>query len=283
MSVRARNAIRRRVGRYARPAAWTAVALMLVLAVSAEAQDDATRLDPSTATSLFREANAAYAEGRYEEAAETYQAIVEGGVRNADVQYNLGNALWKSGETGPAVLAYERALRLDPGHRDALANLEFVRENLVDRQTAAVEGPLGETVERAYLSMDIETVAVLASVLYALAAAAVVGGLLRGVFPPWLVRLTVVLAILSAAATIFALYRTASDVRARQAVVMAREVGVRTGPGQDFVLEFRLHEGTRVVVRETRDEWSRIAISGTDLAGWLPASAVERIERTETP
>ncbi|MBD3367734.1 MAG: tetratricopeptide repeat protein [Candidatus Eisenbacteria bacterium] len=279
MLTRGDKARRRRAS--APPGAWPTLAVLslLVLCALPLCAQEATpeRLDPSSATTLFREANAAYADGRYREAAETYRAIVEGGVRNADVQYNLGNALWKSGEVGPAVLAYERALRLDPGHRDALANLEFVRENLVDRQTAAVEGPLGETVERAYRSIDLETVAVLASLLYVLAAAAVVIGLVRGAFPPYLVRFAVVAAVLLVAAASFAFYRSSSDDRGRRAIIMVREVGVRTGPGRDFVLEFRLHEGTRVVVRETRDDWSRIAITGTDLAGWLPADSVEGI------
>jgi tetratricopeptide (TPR) repeat protein len=253
--------------------------LLLLAAAPAGAQRDGgpERLDPSTATTLFREANAAYADGRYEEAASVYRSILEGGVRNADVQYNLGNALWKAGRPGPAVLAYERALDIDPGHRDALANLEYVRENLVDRQTTAVEGTLGEAVDRAYRMIDTETIAVLASALYALAAAAVVVGLIRGAFPRFLVRLAVSAAVVAVVAGGFAVYRATAERRVREAVVMAGEVAVRTGPGQDFVLEFRLHEGTKVVVRETREGWSRIAITGTDLAGWLPASSIERI------
>ena len=237
----------------------------------------AERLDPSSATTLFREANAAYADGRYDEAASMYEAIVRGGVKNADVHYNLGNAHWKSGRVGPTVLAYERALLLDPGHRDAIANLDYVRENLVDRQTAAIEGPLGETVDRVYRGVDIETVAIIASFLYVVASIAVVLGLVRGAFPAWLVRTAVVAAVLAVAATAFVVYREVGEGRAQDAVIMAREVGVRTGPGQDFVLEFRLHEGTRVVVREVRGDWARIAINGTDLAGWLPASTAERI------
>jgi tetratricopeptide (TPR) repeat protein len=255
----------------------TRTALLSLAFLAAFAAQAFGALDPSEATSLFHEGNAAYADGRYRDAADIYQRITESGFRNADVYYNLGNALWKSGDVGPAVVAYERSLRIEPGHTDALANLDFARENLVDRRTGAADGPLGETVERAYRRVTTGSVALAASILYIIAAAAVVLGLLRGAFQPFLVRTAVVAAVLSVALTAFAVYRAAGEDATPEAVVMTAEVGVRTGPGQDFVLEFRLHEGTKVLVRETRGEWSRIAVGGTDLTGWLPSAVVERI------
>lgn len=48
------------------------------------------------------------------------------GVDGADAQYNLGNALAKAGQYPQAVAAYDRALRLQPGMEDALANKRAV-------------------------------------------------------------------------------------------------------------------------------------------------------------
>ena len=79
----------------------------------------------------FEQANIAYAEGRYEEAATGYEALLAEGP-NATLYYNLGNACFKQGELAQAILNYERALRLQPNHKDAQYNLKFAQSRITD-------------------------------------------------------------------------------------------------------------------------------------------------------
>jgi hypothetical protein len=237
---------------------------------------DVPEIGPVEATNLFREANALYADGDYGPAAEVYEVILAGGFRNADVYYNLANARYKSGELGQAVLGYERALRLEPGHEDAWANLEFVRSQLADRQ-APVGGPLSQAADRFFTGGAPNGLAVAASALYFFALALVVFGVLRRFFPPWLTRTVIVVAVVLVAAVGTLGFRVGRAGRVREAVIVALDVSVRTGPGNDFVLEFRLHEGTKVRVREARESWTRVSVEGTDLEGWLPEEAIEEI------
>ena len=53
-------------------------------------------------------------------------------IRNADLYVNLGNAALGAERLGPAVLAYRRALALDPNHHRAEQNLEHARTLLPD-------------------------------------------------------------------------------------------------------------------------------------------------------
>jgi len=260
------------------------VAAALGAAPAACAQQPATGLltgvagDPEAATRVFERANALYAGGSYDEAAALYDEIAAGGFENADVYYNLGNACFKSGRVGRAVLAYERALRLEPGHEDAATNLAFVRERLADRQTTAAESAVGEALDRAYRRLPSTTLAVVASVAYFGLALAFVIGILRGGFGPWTARAAWMLGVVllvTAAATAVKVHAARSS---REAVVLEREVAARTGPGDDFVIEFKLHEGTTVRLREVRGEWVRASVAGTDLEGWLPGAAVEAVE-----
>lgn len=237
---------------------------------------DVPEIGPAEATNLFREANALYAEGDYGPAAEVYEVILAGGFRNADVYYNLANARYKSGESGQAVLGYERALRLEPAHEDARANLEFVKSQLADRQVP-VGGPLSQATDRFFTGGAPNGLAVAASILYFFAIALVVFGVLRRFFPPWLTRTVIVVAIVLVAAVGTLGFRIGRAGRVSEAVIVALDVPVRTGPGDDFVLEFRLHEGTKVRIRESRDSWTRVSVEGTDLEGWLPEEAIEEI------
>jgi tetratricopeptide (TPR) repeat protein len=86
-----------------------------------------------TPDGLFAAGNAAYEEERYDDAVAAYQKILGFGVSDPRLLYNLGNAWFRLGRLGPAILSYERALRLDPSDREARDNLELSRGLIRDR------------------------------------------------------------------------------------------------------------------------------------------------------
>jgi len=82
----------------------------------------------------FAAGSKAYREGRYEEAASIFQQLTSRSPAPGSFQ-NLGNAEWRLGRTGPAIVAWEQALWIDPFHTAARDNLRFAR------RTAQVESP----------------------------------------------------------------------------------------------------------------------------------------------
>jgi tetratricopeptide (TPR) repeat protein len=79
---------------------------------------------------FFLTGNQACQKGQYEKALTLYdQAAAQKGY-SAALLYNMGNCFAHLQKTGPAVLAYERALLLDPGDRDARTNLALVRSRV---------------------------------------------------------------------------------------------------------------------------------------------------------
>ena len=82
----------------------------------------------------FREGVAAYGIGDYAGAVTAFQQSTRRQLASGTLQ-NLGNAEWKLGRTGPAILAWERALWLDPFHKAARMDLRFARK------TAQLEAP----------------------------------------------------------------------------------------------------------------------------------------------
>ena len=98
---------------------------------------------------LRNEGDTALGAARLREAVAIFTGLIEGdeetaGVRNARLYTNLGNAHMLLGETGRAVLAYRRALRLDPqdgaaqeGLAQARARVSQRVERSAQRQAAA--------------------------------------------------------------------------------------------------------------------------------------------------
>ncbi len=85
------------------------------------------RLDRALATRETLAGNDAFLSGDYGAAISAYQAALGAGADSADLWFNLGNAQYRAGQKGQAALAFERALRRDPGDADARANLELIR------------------------------------------------------------------------------------------------------------------------------------------------------------
>lgn len=84
----------------------------------------------------------AYRKGDYAEAAHAF-----GELDSADAHYNRGNALAKAGHYPQAIEAYDRALALQPGMEDAIANREAVRAAMQRPPRDGDGGEQGDTAD----------------------------------------------------------------------------------------------------------------------------------------
>lgn len=75
------------------------------------------------------QAAARYREANYEAAVEALSEL-----DSARAQYNLGNALARSGQLEQAIAAYDQALEEEPSNEDALFNRDLVQDLLEDQQ-----------------------------------------------------------------------------------------------------------------------------------------------------
>src|SRR3989440_13077570 len=76
----------------------------------------------------FPKANQEFAQGHFKEAISGYEALVRAGQWSANLFYDLGNAYFRTGDFGHAILNYERALALERHHPEATANLQIARD-----------------------------------------------------------------------------------------------------------------------------------------------------------
>ena len=274
------------------------VGLTMMLAVALCSATGALANEPTRAEALFAAGNAAYEAGAYADAIDRYTEVANGGIVNADLYYNIGNACFKSGDLGRAVLWYERALRLEPRSDDVRANLAVVRSLLRDQQLIPPQGGVraGALAWHRRLS-DTESVAV-ACGFYALFFIAGLCLIFRRtntipafyrrvswISPARLLGLTMtqdfILAMSVTAALTMAFagsaYTKIEDAHARErSVVVSEEVTVFSGPSEDATIQFKIHEGTIVSVRDGRTGWVRVDLPG-DLSGWVEEGTVERI------
>lgn len=70
---------------------------------------------PLDTEKIWNDANTAYVNADYPAATEGYERLLGEGYESAQLYLNLGNAYFKRGMNGRAILNYRKALRLAPG------------------------------------------------------------------------------------------------------------------------------------------------------------------------
>jgi tetratricopeptide (TPR) repeat protein len=231
---------------------------------------------PATSGAPMAEANRLYEEGGFVEAAARYQALVDAGAYDGRLYYNLGDAYFKAGDLGRAILNYRRAQRLLPRDGDVAANLKLARAQTLDRIEIEDEGAVVEMVRRLIGWTTLEEAAVAALTLWTILCGLGIGAIL------WQRRRRVLLYLGGTVALLLLLgvlsigIKLLDERRQPPAVVVAAEVDVRSGPGENYLTEFTLHAGAEVRLVERRGDWVRIALPG-DLQGWAPSDAVAEL------
>ena len=223
----------------------------------------------------FDVANAAYAEGRYEEAASVYQALIDE-QPNATLYYNLGNARFKQGELAQAILNYERALRLQPDHKDAQYNLAFAQSKITDN-IVEQDFFLSTWARAVRNSLKEQTWLVLSICLFILALAGLLLFLLGR--EPWLRKTAFHVAWLALLFSLISGMNAASlhkrDTLRNEAIITQGVVNGKSSPDRSGTDLFTIHEGTKVTIRETLGEWCNIRVGNYE--GWVRQQNLERI------
>ena len=227
------------------------------------------------AQSDFDVANAAYADGRYEEAATLYQSLLDE-QEDATLYYNLGNARFKQGELAQAILNYERALRLQPNNKDAQYNLAFaqsrITDNIVEQDfflSSWARAIRNNLRERTWLGLSIG--------LFILGLVGLLLFLLGR--EPWIRKTafhTAWLALLFSLITGLNAYSLHQrDTLRNEAIITQGVVNAKSSPDRSGTDLFTLHEGTKVTIRETLGEWCNIRVGNNE--GWIKQQNMERI------
>lgn len=221
----------------------------------------------------FMRGAAAYSTGDYTTAQDALLGLVESGITNGSMYYNLGNAYLKDGQIGPAILWYERAERLMPGDPDLEFNLAYARTLAVDAAEES-ESPLMKVIffwRQRVSSTTIQWISLAVNgILWGFL---ILGALRPGKTVNSLRLATMVLAVCMMAVVTYDMH----DSRHRnQGIVLAEEIAIRAGIHPADTALFVLHAGAKVQIRKEMSGHYQVQFSKEKL-GWVGKDAVGRI------
>lgn len=241
--------------------------LILFVSVESESQD---------VLDLFQQGNQYYDQGEFQKAIETYQNMIGAGFLNSKVYYNLGNAYFRKGELGNAILHYRRAERLDPRDEDIKANIEYVKLYTLDKIELENINIFSTILKSILNRATLDEWTIFVSGIYFL-------GMILGIILVFLDRLlrplliviviTIILFILSGS-LLYA--KISTEALIDRGVVIAAETSVRSGPGNDYTLQFTAHEGLEFQIKDKKEDWYLIMLPN-GVMGWLEKQTIEKI------
>jgi tetratricopeptide (TPR) repeat protein len=239
------------------------------------AESDSAVVAADQVNSVFDVANEEYKAGNFENAITLYEGLLSGApIEAADIHYNIGNASFKLGNYGGAIASYRRALRLAPRDRDIAANLNFVRDMTVDKMDRPRSAEFFREVFFFHHGLNAGEAEAILFCAYVAACVFGMGYLFRRAKAlKWLALATLVVTLAAGASCAFRWYGTSNP---DQAVIVADEAEIHTGPGRNYIVPFSLHDGAELKVRKSESEWFQIELPD-GRRGWIEKPDIEII------
>lgn len=246
---------------------------VLVLILTA-AFSHASEFGPS-----FDQANRMYEQGKFTEAVSAYEALIQRGHRSAALYYNLGNAFFKAGQNGRAIVAYRQAQKLAPRDPNVRFNLQFVRKRIT-----GFEADHESWWQRWLANLTLNEWTVIAVAAYWLWCGLLALREWRPTFRRLLRGYTATAGLTFAAFAACLVSAANQSLTVTEAVVVVPNAVVRRGPLEESPVSYQLPDGSEVRVLDQKELqigdrkqlWLQVRDSRG--VGWLQSDQVVRID-----
>ncbi|MCF6294410.1 MAG: tetratricopeptide repeat protein [Flavobacteriaceae bacterium] len=228
---------------------------------------------------LFAKGNSLYNDGKYQDAINIYERILDTKNHSAELYFNLANAYYKLNRIAPSVYYYEKALQLSPNDKDIKNNLAFAKNMTIDAIEVIPEMGFSKITNSIINKFSFDVWAMLSvafvvlfAILFLTYYFSYTTNKKRLAFLSSNLSLLLVLITL-----VFAFQKYDFDKKNKPAIIFAHESEIKSEPNLRSEIAFKLHEGTKVQVIEIYNEnWTKIKLTDGK-TGWIPSQDIKEL------
>lgn len=232
--------------------------------------------DELSMSDKFERANKFYEDKDYQSAIILYQSIISENLESPAIYFNLGNAYFKSGDLGRAILNYMRAKRIDPGDEDIKQNLEFARQFSRVKMEGVRLNPISSLMLSLVDDYKLSTLAWISSSFFILFLLFLIFRFGIGFNYPWLKFGIIISFILIGISFGFTTLKYRHDYLTRWAVVIAEESPIYTGASDQSDIELDAAPGLIVEILSETSEFYDVLFENKR-RGWIEKDLLEEI------
>lgn len=209
----------------------------------------------------IQQGNQFYEAGNFTEARANYEKALNEGLVNSELCYNYANTLFRLDKLGKAILYYEKALKLSPTDEDIKANLKFANAQTIDKHPQPEYNVFTKFIWYIHSSYDLNTSLWLALGIFSFL-------FLLGIFLLFMPRGSKILIYPLMAITLLCLLVMAPSIAlrineqetVRFAIVLSPAMEIYSGPGENYQVLAKVHEGTKFKIEEISSNWAKVKL-----------------------
>ena len=216
---------------------------------------------------IFKQANLSYEQQQFYTAIEHYNELINKGIKNGDLYFNLANAYFKNGQIGNSILNYKNALVFKPRDADVKANMKFALEQTSDQLSTdeSVE-PILSILLFWYYDLNLPELLSLTIFVNAIVCICLICSIF---YKNEILRISnYIVLIILAILIISSVTKLINNYRITEGVVIVTEAEAKSANGECFQTLFKLHEGTTVKISDHKEDWYKVVLSDGK-KGWL--------------
>ncbi len=227
---------------------------------------------------LMKQGNDFYQNKNYEQAVQSYEKLISEGYEGVSLFYNLGNAYYREGKIGYAILNYEKALRLSPNDDDVRHNLAIANTKTLDRIDTLPEFFLFRWWESLLSFFSLQGWTYFSYVLYIFSLIAF--GIYFFTKNPQIQRYSffggLILISFFILSVVILSVNLNRELNVKHGIVIEPAVSAKLSPDTKSNDAFVIHEGLKVQLEDKVDNWVKIRLNDGKI-GWLPETDVAKI------
>ena len=227
---------------------------------------------------LFNEGNKAYNAGNYENAISLYGQTLKMGKHSAEVYYNLGNANYRLNKVAESVYYFEKAKLMRPKDRDIITNSAFANNMTIDAiekipvsQIDQIRNSIIETFSFDLWTFFTVILLWIFTILF-LAYLFFIRARLKRIF--FFSSLSILLLFILSFSITYSIDQ--NEKNKKFAILFSKQTDIWSEPNQQADRLFVLHEGTKMQLLDSLEEWQKIKIANGS-EGWIKDASFKKI------
>ena len=228
--------------------------------------------------SVMQKGNEFYKNNQYQLAIGEYNKLIKQRYEGTSVYYNLGNAHYRLGKIGFAILYYEKALKFSPSDEDIKHNLALARLGMIDKVDTLPPFFIFNIWEGVFASFSVTGWTIIAYIVFILLLLCILAyffsrsavqqrvSFFSGVGFLILLLLTIVLLTV----------KMNKEFNVKDGIIVEVSVTVKSSPDNSSKDEFIIHEGLKVRLEDKVDDWVKIRLDDGKI-GWIYENNVGQI------